>query len=1298
MAQTAKANMGPIIDNDPVISLREDIAVGSPAFTIIATDPEGDPLTFGISGPGAVYFNVDATTGVVTVKLSLDREDPAFDGILPITLTAKDANTLTPSSCTIVLEDANDNAPRFVNIPYNAEIPENAALATSVITVSATDPDSGVAGAVTYSISGASPSDGTALFEIGSRTGLIKLKGELSFTDKSSFYQLTILAQDGGGPLGDVPNVIQQTSTFVLITVKDVPNLDPQFINLPNVVTVEEGTPVGTTVFTVRARDPDTGILSPIEYSIKSPAVSDLFAINSASGNITVKSELDREQHLLTDGVITLEIEAKETKQDVSGGHAVTTSKLEITIGDVNDEKPEFYNCANPDSCELANSFSGNIDEHSATGLPVLELKIRVIDKDRGINSRFDLSLDGPDKDAFSVVPTSAQSEVDVQIVVKNPAIVDFEEKQSMSVTIIAVDSEDTAFQSTAIVTIAINDVNDNSPTFKNETYKLEVPEHSPAGTSIATITATDLDTEDQGNIVYKLLPETILTYFDVVETTGEIKVKNGDLLDREGRNLFSATLQARDMANNIGSAILEITLTDINDNKPRMVREKYIEFVNEGDMNFQLQIQAFDDDEANTPNSEIVYAILPGDYSNNFTINPETGVLKLNEPLNREAIDPSLNGMIKLNVTAFDKGTPPLGSSVMVEINVLFQDVNDNKPHFQKKEYHFEVKEAEQGAFINSVLAKDEDQTEMNNRISFSIKGGGDGSFSVRSIQATPRDLGYWGNISVDQDTMLDYETRKSYEFEVEAMDLDRKSDTAKVFLKVLDVNDETPTLPTDIILKVKENTTLEGDGVFGTIVGKDVDTNHELEYKLVSTECPCFKDGVCEEDWFLVEPLGEVKLDPKFVVDFEACHEVILHVEVTDILTEVGKNSSEGQVTVKIEDINDNIPEFIPVQPHFVIIAEDIKQGSSVAAVSAYDRDSGENALMTLKVLGVTFTDLSNQTNDEGVIFEVTSLSQTNRNCSATISSLRSLGSTQGQYLVKVEVTDKGGLKSTSEVLIYTAANDLRVTLQFNISTDKFNENKDVIIWALEQATGATVHIMSVNAKQRSVQTIVNAYFVKPDGSALSYDGVMNAVIGNENPEYRDVLLELGLNAVTPPDPAPEVDRTETYILLATVGTLMILLIVMTTVMVFMRRNYQRKLKASKAMNSATMDIEDNQKSGPVVPGTNKYTMEGANPVLNMNIDTATDLGFDEDDSSADRSSINSLDDNVDMTMSDRDNMPMMVIDEEEEEDGDLQDPSYYEPIMETVLAGRGKNRKGGRNSPPLAFDNPSMSTTDL
>lgn len=73
--------------------------------------------------------------------------------------------------------------------------------------------------------------------------------------------------------------------------------------------------------------------------------------------------------------------------------------------------------------------------------------------------------------------------------------------------------------------------------------------------------------------------------------TTGEVYVKNSDLLDRELRSLYTATLQALDSETKPGTTVLEITLTDINDKTPVMNRESYLEFVEEGN-NVQVKIE----------------------------------------------------------------------------------------------------------------------------------------------------------------------------------------------------------------------------------------------------------------------------------------------------------------------------------------------------------------------------------------------------------------------------------------------------------------------------------------------------------------------------------------------------------------------------------------------------------------------------------------------------------------------------------------------------------------------------------
>ncbi len=79
--------------------------------------------------------------------------------------------------------------------------------------------------------------------------------------------------------------------------------------------------------------------------------------------------------------------------------------------------------------------------------------------------------------------------------------------------------------------------------------------------------------------------------FFDVHPETGAIFVKNGQLLDREGTNSYSPTLQATDLAGNIGTTVVMINILDINDQTPEMYRELFEAFVQENEM-LELTIQ----------------------------------------------------------------------------------------------------------------------------------------------------------------------------------------------------------------------------------------------------------------------------------------------------------------------------------------------------------------------------------------------------------------------------------------------------------------------------------------------------------------------------------------------------------------------------------------------------------------------------------------------------------------------------------------------------------------------------------
>lgn len=82
---------------------------------------------------------------------------------------------------------------------------------------------------------------------------------------------------------------------------------------------------------------------------------------------------------------------------------------------------------------------------------------------------------------------------------------------------------------------------------------------------------------------------------------SGSVYVKNGTLLDRESRSLYTATLQASDTDGKAGTTLLEISLTDVNDEPPVINRETYFEFVAEGQP-FEMVIQVKRGATYNTP------------------------------------------------------------------------------------------------------------------------------------------------------------------------------------------------------------------------------------------------------------------------------------------------------------------------------------------------------------------------------------------------------------------------------------------------------------------------------------------------------------------------------------------------------------------------------------------------------------------------------------------------------------------------------------------------------------------------
>ncbi|XP_072368292.1 cadherin-related family member 2 isoform X2 [Scyliorhinus torazame] len=1236
--------------NMSVVYVAEDTMKGAEAYKLLAFDKDNDLLTYSMSGADSIFFKLNETTGIVTVARTLDRETRA---ILQVTIGVTDGSNPNEMEQTIILEDANDNPPVFLSASYTGSVYENETEGATLFTVKAVDSDLGAAGAVRYKIVEVLPGAPT-LFGI-QQNGSVILNGTLSYAEKSTYYQLKIEASDHGGMyLGKY--VIRKNFAFAFINVEDVPDRNPIFLNIPYQTTVPENSSVGTTVFQVLATDGDQGIKDEITYSIQrqtnSSKLQHLFNIDARSGDIYVSGFLNREELLDFNTVVELQVTAKEQHLDINGAVASAVTSVSITVTDINDNTPAFYNC-NLDFCNFTegakvNSFKTSIPEHISAGVPIESLTIVARDPDQGMNGTFILFLHGEGASIFTVHPQDIKNMGMVQIIVRNSSAIDYEQRHDINITIVANDTTNpTECCSSATLIIYIVDINDHSPEFPQQAYILSVKEHANIGTKIATVRATDPDSGSFGRITYSLLPKSIRNDFKVNSTTGVITVENNITLDREKRPIYYATLQATDGGNRIGTTALEIVLEDINDFHPVMARDSYTAFITENkDNELNIRIEAFDNDQEGTNNSEIRYTIAAGDYRQNFTIDPITGVLRSVGPIDREDMKSSLNGKIILIVEAYDLGIPKLSTTVNVTINV--EDENDNSPVFTKSVYNASVVEHTLGAFVTLVKASDNDATEINNRVIYRIETGSTGTFLIRTMLINKIDpKQYQGNITVDPTIALDYDKGpKSYTLGISASDsgFPSKSASATVYVSVLDMNDETPVLDPDSLkdLDVMENNTQLG--IVRNITASDIDTNHSLIYQLVSVVCLKSKiidarpNAPCRY-WFGLYDNGSLYVNESSVIDYEVYDQADITIRVTDLYTEKNNPSTTGKLTINIVDVNDNVPVFLAFERVSVIVPELAPISAEVATVKASDNDTGKNAEINFVVTKVLFIFSDGQENKLPDVFEASRATLVGGEYTATIKIKSSLDKTlRGQYKVTIEARDGGKptLSATRDLNLITVDESYKTRLEFGVTPDEVQRNMNEIIAILREATYSNPYVAGVNAvsnekvqrlARNTAKAIMEVYFVYNNGTAIPPENI-NSIL-QFNPEAVKELIDIGLLNIKEPAEPIDTARPLLFTIGGLVAAFILLVAIMITIVVCSRQSYERKIKSITAMNTAKTITVGALQNGPVVPGTNKYTSEGANPVWNTNIEVSADLGFE--DANSDRVSINSLDVNI-------------------------------------------------------------------
>ncbi|XP_044081924.1 protocadherin beta-16-like isoform X1 [Neovison vison] len=502
----------------------EDINDHSPVFTereMILKIPESSPLEITFPLSNALDLDVGSNSvqnykispnshfEVLTRKLSdgrmypelvlkeeLDREE---EPEIVLTLTALDGGSPPRygiAQVRVEVVDSNDNAPEFGQPIYKVHIPENSPVGSLVVTVSASDLDSGVYGKISYTLFQPSE-DISKTLEVNPVTGEIRLKKKVDFETVVS-YEVDIKATDGGGLSG---------KCTLLLQVVDVNDNPPEVTLSALTSPIPENSPeIVVAVFSVS--DPDSGdngktitsIQDDLPFLLK-PSVKNFYTL-------VTERALDREER--TEYNITI------TVTDLGTPRLKTQHNLTVTVSDVNDNAPAFSQTTYTLRVRENNSPALHIGSVSAT------------DRDSGANAQVTYSLLPPHDPQLPLGSLVSINADNGQLFALRS--LDFEALQAFEFRVGAADRGSPALSSQALVRVLVADANDNAPFVL---YPLQngsapctelVPRAAEAGYLVAKVVAVDGDSGQNAWLSYQLLKATEPGLFGVWAHNGEVR------------------------------------------------------------------------------------------------------------------------------------------------------------------------------------------------------------------------------------------------------------------------------------------------------------------------------------------------------------------------------------------------------------------------------------------------------------------------------------------------------------------------------------------------------------------------------------------------------------------------------------------------------------------------------------------------------------------------------------------------------------------------------------------------------
>lgn len=708
---------------------------------------------------------------------------------------------------------------------------------------------------------------------------------------------------------------------------------------------------------------------------------------------------------------------------------------------------------------------------------------------------------------------------------------------------------------------VTVLDENDSPPVLHLPSACVQITEYHKLNEIITKIHATDKDDPGSGNgmVEFRIEQGNENQLFKIIQrdaTTAAVYATDF-LQGKYGNYSLRVSVSDKGIPPNVVYGELNICVADYNDHAPVFLSPTTNTTIrvpeNATVGTSLLQIVATDDDVG--PNAAVRYRLKADPLGNYrmFEIEPDTGILRLKVPLDRER-----QKLHEIRIEAYDQGIPtPLSSDL--DLIIYVRNVNDYEPQFIIEEISVNFTEHAAPGAERKKLPDTVDRDEVDDLDDpptvvcyYIVYGDEENQFHLDPISHV---------LMVAQE--LDREVKSNYTLLVKATeDCDggrspsegpTKTVLSTTSTTTTTTNTPTTTRPAEPDLEHAESAsriyqTKKIPGRLKTISSRYLEDQPSYARSRSIRSTPTEHQKLLDFRWEVLNLIQE-------------------GVSLEQILS---SDSTLVRVSVNVDDINDNAPQFeSKVFTGGVTTEADF--GTPFMQIKAHDRDQGLNAKVSYYKLGEVHKTLAegleNVTPEPFLVDAETGLIHLN---------FDPLKGMKGYFDFRVIANDSDGFQDTAHVFIYLLREDQRVRFVLRQQPADIREGLLVFRDALGNVTNAIVNVdeMKVHEnKDGSVDKTKTDMYIhlvdRIDNSIMDVSDVLKLV--DENIEQLDGLFKEFNVLDTQPAEAMlltgQLKKGQIMIWLIFSNVFIAaLLIIMASLCLSQRTSYRRQLRAAR------------------------------------------------------------------------------------------------------------------------------------